>query len=327
MMVGRRDVMSARKNKHLRGAAVVSLSAALVVPAGAAMASSGDTDELHAEAQAVTQLTRSTPWEHQAKIALDFDTFHTQGMTVVGDHIFISSVEIVEPTEKHPVPVDGVDRTAGKGQGHVFVVTRDGELVKDIELGEGDIYHPGGIDFDGENVWVPVAEYRPDSRSIVYTIDPETFEVTEQFRYDDHVGGVVRDEHTGRIHGVSWGSRDLFTWSKKGRIRDVVANSSHMVDYQDCEYSGGGTQICTGVTNLATAEGGTYELGGIALLDLSTNEVLHELPVQEFSTAGHSVTRNPVAFEAEEGTLTMFAAPDDGEEVNGTELLVYTAQL
>jgi len=25
------------------------------------------------------------------------------------------------------------------------------------------VYHPGGIDFDGVNIWVPVAEYRPDS--------------------------------------------------------------------------------------------------------------------------------------------------------------------
>ena len=292
MVIGRRDVMNAKMNKHLRGAAVLSLGAALLVPTGAAMASSGDTDELNTEAVSVAQLTRSNQWEQQAKIALDFDTFHPQGMTVVGDYIFISSVEIIEPTEKHPAPVDGMDRTAGKGQGHVFVVTRDGELVKDIELGEGDIY-----------------------------------QVSERFRYDDHVGGVVRDEDTGRIHGVSWGSRDLFTWSKKGRIQDVVANESHMVDYQDCEYSGGGTQICTGVTNLSTAEGGTYELGGIALLDLRTEQILHEVPVQEFSTAGHSVTRNPVSFEAGGDTLTMFAAPDDGEEINGTELLVYTAQL
>jgi hypothetical protein len=314
------------KTKSLRGASVAVLSAALLLPAAAAEAAPAGADRMDAEAQAVTQLTRSTEWEQEARIPLDFDTFHPQGMTLVGDHIFISSVEIIEPTRKHPEPVDGMDRTAGRGQGHVFVVTREGELVEDIEIGEGDVYHPGGIDFDGEDVWVPVAEYRPGSRSIVYTIDPETFEVTEQFRHDDHVGGAVRDERTGRIHGVSWGSRDLFTWSRNGRIKDVVANSSHMVDYQDCEYSGGSTQICTGVTNLSTAEGGTYELGGIALLDLSTNEVLHELPVQEFSTAGHSVTRNPVAFEAEGDTLRMFAAPDDGEEADGTELLVYAAR-
>ncbi|GGG66311.1 hypothetical protein GCM10011374_32980 [Kocuria dechangensis] len=314
------------RSRILRGATVAGLSTALLLPTGTAAASQGGADRLDLEAQAVAQLTRSTQWEQQARIPLDFDTFHPQGMTLVGEHIFISSVEIIEPTQKHPAPVDGTDRTAGRGQGHVFVVTREGELVKDIELGEGDVYHPGGIDFDGESVWVPVAEYRPDSRSIVYSIDPETFEVTEQFRYDDHVGGVVRDERTCRIHGVSWGSRDLFTWSRTGRIQDVVANESHMVDHQDCEYSGGVTQICTGVTNLATPEGGTYELGGIALLDLKTDRVLHELPVQEFSTAGHSVTRNPVAFEAEGDTLRMFAAPDDGEEANGTELLVYAAR-
>ena len=35
------------------------------------------------------------------------------------------------------------------------------------------MYHPGGIDYDGRHIWVSVAEYRPNSRSIVYRIDPE----------------------------------------------------------------------------------------------------------------------------------------------------------
>jgi hypothetical protein len=33
-----------------------------------------------------------------------------------------------------------------------------------------------------------------------------------------------------------------------------------------------------------------------------------------------------VVFEAEGDTLRMFAAPDDGEEADGTELLVYAAR-
>lgn len=137
---------------------------------------------------------------------------------------------------------------------------------------------------------------------------------------------MVRDEQTVSIHGVGWGSRDLFTWSRHGRIKEVVVNSSHVVDYQGCEYSGGGTQICAGVTSPATPEGGTFELGGIALLDLKTEEILHEVPVQEYSTAGHAVTRNPVASVAEGDVLRMFAAPDDGEEANGAELLIYAAR-
>ena len=32
------------------------------------------------------------------------------------------------------------------------------------------MYHPGGIDYDGRHIWVPVAEYRPNSRSIIYRV-------------------------------------------------------------------------------------------------------------------------------------------------------------
>ena len=61
---------------------------------------------------------------------------------------------------------------SGKGIWRLFVIDRQGNLKKDIRLGEGTAYHPGGIDYDGQNVWVPAAEYRPSSRAIVYTVDP-----------------------------------------------------------------------------------------------------------------------------------------------------------
>lgn len=68
--------------------------------------------------------------------------------------------------------------------------------------------------------------------------------------------------------------------------------------------------------------GGSYELGGLALLDLHDNRILHEVPFPQSSTAGHVVTRNPVALEVAGGTLRLLAAPDDGDEGVGTELLV-----
>lgn len=71
------------------------------------------------------------------------------------------------------------------------------------ELGEGHIHHPGGIDVDEESIWVPVAEHRPDSRAIVYRIDRDTLEVTEVFRVDDHVGGIVHDRDRHRLVGLA----------------------------------------------------------------------------------------------------------------------------
>src|SRR4029079_2014937 len=103
---------------------------------------------------------RSTAWKLVQRLPLKFPTYHPQGIALVGDLIFLSSVEVLEAPVKYPVPVDGYDRTPGKGIGHVFVLDRQGNLKKDIRVGEGTAYHPGGLDFDGKDVWMPAAEYR-----------------------------------------------------------------------------------------------------------------------------------------------------------------------
>ncbi len=275
--------------------------------------------------RAFRHVDRDTEWELVERVSLDFPTYHPQGFALVGNRIFMSTVEILEETVPYPEPRNGFDRSPGKGVGHVLVLDRSGELLRDIELGRGHMYHPGGIDFDGRRLWVPVAQYRPDSRAIVYTVDPRTYRVRQQFQYADHVGGIVRDELTGRLHGVSWGSRELFRWGAGGRLRLATDNRSHFVDYQDCAYVDRGKQICSGVTELPTADGGTYELGGLALLRLRDDRIGHEVPFPYFSRAGHAATRNPVALELDGDTVRLLAAPDDGDEGDGTELLVYEA--
>ena len=59
---------------------------------------------------------------------------------------------------------------------------------------------------------MPVAEYRPDSRSIVYRVDPETMTASEVFRVADHIGAIVHNTDDGTLRGVSWGSRRFYRW-------------------------------------------------------------------------------------------------------------------
>ena len=94
---------------------------------------------------------------------------------------------------------------------------RQGHLQKDIVLGEGDMYHPGGIDFDGTNVWVPVAQYRPDRSAIIYRVDAATLAVHKQFDVNDHIGGIVMDKPTGHLVGNTWGSRRFAEWDLPGQ--------------------------------------------------------------------------------------------------------------
>jgi hypothetical protein len=278
----------------------------------------------------VSALDRDTSWSLVDRLRLDFSTFHTEGLAVTPHHLFLSAVEILEPTQKYPTPVDGYDRTPGKGIGHLFVMDRSGHLEKDIVLGEGDRYHPGGIDFDGRNVWVPVAEYRPDSSATIYRVNARTLQVTERFQVGDHIGGLVLDKQTHRLVGNTWGSRRFYEWDLDGHEKDSWANTSYFIDYQDCQYVPASKMLCGGVTELhqTPAAGGStavYELGGMALVDLHTHRTLRELPLQLWSTAQHVITRNPLKLEARGSTLDLWAAPDNGDEGNGTELVHYRA--
>ena len=277
-------------------------------------------------------IDRNTDWKLTKQIRLNFNTFHTEGIAFTKDRIFLSAVEILEPTKKFPAPQNGYDRTPGKGVGHLFVMDRTGKLLKDIHLGEGDIYHPGGIDTDGENVWVPLAEYRPNSASIIYRVDAKTLDVHEQFRTKDHFGGIVHDLTTNRLVGNTWGSRRFAEWTMDGKQKRTWPNESHFIDYQDCQYVASRKALCGGITNLpqtpaAGGAGATYELGGMALIDLKTTNVIHEVPFQKFSPAGHVMTRNPLKLSANGTHLTLNVAPDNGEEVAGTVIYTYEADV
>ncbi|MCR8630183.1 DUF6454 family protein [Paenibacillus radicis (ex Xue et al. 2023)] len=272
-------------------------------------------------------LTRNTKWEQKAKIDLQFNNYHSQGMVRIGDLFYLSSVELIEMPVKYDQPQHGYDRTSGKGIGHLFVFDQQGKLMNDVTLGEGNIYHPGGIDFDGKNIWVPVAEYRPNSESIVYKVDPKTMKAEESFRVHDHIGGVVREGQNGKLVGHSWGSRKFYEWNPIGQILLVKENSSHYVDYQDGHYVGEGKMILSGISELSnpsSLNSKPYELGGIALIDMKTLDMLHEAPITEFSPQGHVITRNPVFIENAGQELRLYAVPDDD---HGSMLVYETINL
>ncbi|CAG7599557.1 hypothetical protein PAESOLCIP111_00320 [Paenibacillus solanacearum] len=202
------------------------------------------------------RLTRTAIWEQQAGVALQFDNHHPQGLVRIGDLFYLSSVELIERPVTLGQPSEGYDRTPGRGVGHVFIFDNSGRLKGDIVLGEGAMYHPGGIDYDGRHIWVSVAEYRPHSRSIIYKVNPATRKVEEVFRVADHIGGVVVNARQGELTGYSWGSRKFYQWSAEGQLLREKDNPSHFIDYQDGQYAGDGCMITGGIAELPDPAGG-----------------------------------------------------------------------
>ena len=268
------------------------------------------------------QLTRDSSWGLVGSVLLSFRTHHPQGMVKAGDALFVSSVEIRVRTKRFPEPVDGYDRDPGEGVGHLFKLDMSGRLIAGITLGEGTIYHPGGIDYDGTHIWVPLAEYRPNSRSIVYRVDPQTMKATEVFRFADHIGAIVHNTDDGTLHGASWGSRRFYRWRLDGTLRVTNAdarpealrtlNASHYVDYQDCQYAGRRSMLCGGLSELRAApDVAPFRLGGLDLVDLSDGRPRHQLPVPLATPGGVIMTRNPVWAEPTASGLRVYFLPED----------------
>lgn len=246
-------------------------------------------------------------WRLVEAIRPKFDVFHPQGLVKVGERFYVSSVQVVEKTTRVMNWKTGRDRTAGRGVGHLFEFDAEGNPLRHMTLGEGDMYHPGGIDFDGTWLWVPVSEYRPKSRSVIYKVNPATWEAVEVFRVPDHVGAIVFNREDQTVVGLSWGARFFYEWTAAGKLLRKAQNDFHDIAYQDCKYVNGPAMLCGGVYSNAR--------GGIELLDLldfSKIRGIWSVPRTRNKTL---MTRNPMTFDWKGGRLLYYFLPEDRNAV------------
>ena len=164
----------------------------------------------------------------------------------------------------------------------------------------------------------------------------KTLEAEFVFSEPDSIGGMVRNRHGDTLHGVSWGSRRLYTWTlerspQRGAPPRVTGsrwepNPQFYVDYQDCHYQGVEYMLCGGLSSYSTPYG-PIAFGGLDLVDLRKNRMEHQIPVNHFIDEGAgpnptlSLAHN--AFWAEptgNGSLRMYFMT---ESDNQADLLVY----
>ena len=316
----------------------------LAAPAGARVAPADAPPPPAAEggqiAAAFAKLSRDTSWQLIRKVPLKFNAYHPEGIVRLGDRYVLSAVEVIEPTQKYQPPgtiIDGTDRTPGKGVGHLLAFDNEGNLLADRHVAETDstIYHPGGLDYDGRDLWLAVAEYRPNKPSIIYRVDPESLVPREVLRSPDHIGGIVHDTRRHRILGLNWGSRKAYEWKLTGHgavVTATVTNPSYFVDYQDCKYLGRPrafkhpAMLCSGIATLhhvgPDGQPVNYDLGGVAEVDVTTMRPLDEVPFQEYTDQRQVATRNALDVQVVNGHLRLYLVADD----NQSNLLIYEAR-
>lgn len=80
-------------------------------------------------------LGRSTTWQLIQKVKFEGDTFEPEGIVRVGnDRYFVSAGEYTERTVKYNETINGTDRTAGAGFGHMVVFDGKGGRIADATI-------------------------------------------------------------------------------------------------------------------------------------------------------------------------------------------------
>jgi hypothetical protein len=152
-------------------------------------------------------------------LALAGETHHVQGIDLDGERIWVTAV----------------DARQRKGYLLEFGLAQ-GNLLRQVEIGRGDRFHPGGMAADGDALWIPVAEYRRASSTVMQRRNKRTLAVELEFEVRDHIGCVAAAG--AELTGGNWDSRDFYVWDRNGRELRRIHNPTEN-RYQDVKFVGG----------------------------------------------------------------------------------------
>ncbi len=213
------------------------------------------------------------------EVPLRFDTHHVQGLGLTERFYFVTSVD------------------AEQKQGWLFKIhRRNGDLHSKIELTNGALIHPGGLQFDDHYLWLPNAEYRRESRSVICGLDPNSLEIRRSFPVDDHIGAVASDGKD-HLYGVNWDAVHFYTWDFDGRQLNKIKSPTSMA-YQDIKYFAG-KLLCSG------------HKGDDSVIDVIDPEhwtLVKRVPLPP-SGGKHALSREGMAFDGK-----LYLLPDDAPD-------------
>jgi len=91
--------------------------------------------------------------------------------------------------------------------------------------------HPGGLQSDGTRLWIPIAESRRNSRSLIRAYRLKDLEVGRplkpdvEFAVNDHIGAVAVFAEQKWLLGASWDTERVYVWDFDGDLQRTLAAS------------------------------------------------------------------------------------------------------
>jgi hypothetical protein len=203
-------------------------------------------------------------------IGLKGKTYHVQGIEADADRLWVTSV----------------DKSTQSAWLQEFSLP-EGELIREVKVQDGARYHPGGMSGAGDSLWIPVAEYKANSASVIQKRSKRTLAVEKQFAVQDHIGCVA--VHGDTVIGGNWDSRDLYFWNTDGKLLRKVPNPTQ-TRFQDMKAAG----------EMLVGSGGLPGGGGaIEWIDLAALKPVKRITVGK-TDRGASFTREGMLIRGDE---------------------------
>ncbi len=267
--------------------------------------------------QHLMSINSSDKWVLMDIIPLSFNTYHPQGLLKIGDNFYLTSVKVTRSPKYKGKGRDRVIQDEGAGIGYLFQFDPKGNLIKQIELGEGTAFHPGGMDYDGQYIWIPITKYYPYSESIIVRFDPVTQEKRKIATIDDSIGAIIHDTENKTLIGMNWDAREFLYWPlnqqkevihpEKRATELQISNKQSSLAIQDAKYIGQNQLLGFGIMNLGNGK----QIGGFEIRDTRNQALLHQLPLSLKTTKGVFMTNNPSTVEKNKEGLHFYFIPED----------------
>ncbi len=219
-------------------------------------------------------------------IALDGQIFHVQGIDLDRDHLWVTSADTV----------------SRKGFIHLFSWP-GGKLIRSVEIQRGDRFHPGGIATDAHSLWIPVAEYRRNSTSVIQRRDKRSLKLLSEFDVSDHIGCIASTPDA--LIGGNWDSREFYIWDRAGRLTAKLANPTQAA-YQDMKFVKGAV-IASGLLPGKTGAIDWLQLPSLTLLKrITAGSTDRGVP---YTNEGMTVRNGRLYLLPEDGPSRLFSFP------------------
>lgn len=152
-------------------------------------------------------------------VSLIGDLSHVQGLELNSAHVWVTSVSVAD----HKAYLTQFNRATGA-------------FERQLDLTDGPRFHPGGLSYNNGSLWVPVAEYKPNSSAVIVEIDARTFAIKKRLPVADHLGCVAANQDS--LVAGNWGSQKLYVFDHEGHTLRVLDTPS-LTQYQDLKFDDG----------------------------------------------------------------------------------------